>query len=349
MNPTRLKLLCVEDELTLLEDLREELCAAGYEVRTAASIAQAKVCLDQYTPDLLLCDVMLGGDEDADGYALYHYIRRHRPDLSAMPFIFLTALGERGDLLQAKRLGVDDYLVKPVDYDLLLATLSARLQQVARLQNTRRSGRDELAERMRSMLSPLPGAVLLCDGDGHLLYANHRAQNMLQEQALWRVDQAGRVIWPHAQTESVQLLRRNFQQMSAESGEQRRVQSLEMNNSADNALLSLLKFDCAQGSSEPAQQLFALFICNAQSRPVPEEKLLRMLFGLTPTEARVARLLALGQRTEDISQGLSISATTVAFHLRNLFQKTGVARQSDLVALVLAAGWTLPSLHEHAA
>lgn len=71
-----------------------------------------------------------------------------------------------------------------------------------------------------------------------------------------------------------------------------------------------------------------------------------MLFGLTRSEARVARLLALGRRSEEIADALFVSNTTVAFHLRNLFQKTGASRQSDLVALILAAGWTLPNFDE---
>jgi DNA-binding NarL/FixJ family response regulator len=340
----KVRVLCIEDERMLLDDLRDELCAAGYEVSTAESAHQAFKLLGEFTPDLILCDVMLGGDDAADGYAVLRHVRDQRPDLLATPFIFLTALSERDDLLQAKLHGVDDYLVKPVDYDLLLATMSARLQQIGRLKGTRSSSRDEQVERMRSVLSQLPGAVLLCDGDGRLLYANQRSQHLLQEQALWRVDGAGTVIWPHAVPESVRQLHLNLRQMSALPGESRRVQTLDMRNSGDNALVSLIKIDCGDASMDAACQLFALFICNAQSRPVPDEEALRMLFGLTRTEAKVARLLALGKRSEEVAEALFVSATTVAFHLRNLFQKTGVSRQSDLVALILAAGWTLPNL-----
>ncbi|UFQ97182.1 response regulator [Pseudomonas wenzhouensis] len=343
-SPGKVRVLCIEDERLLLDDLHDELRAAGYEVSVAESAQRAFEQLDAFTPDLILCDVMLGGDDAADGYAVLRHVREQRPDLAITPFIFLTALGERDDLLQAKLQGVDDYLVKPVDYDLLLATLAARLQQVDRLKGTRRNSRDEQAERLRSVLSQLPGAVLLCDGHGQLLYANQRSQHLLQEQALWRVNSAGTVIWPHAMAESVRQLHLNLQQMSAEPGEARRVQTLEMRNSGDNALVSLIKIDCRDAATDAAGQLFVLFICNAQSRPVPDEEALRMLFGLTRTEAKVARLLALGKRSEEVAETLFVSATTVAFHLRNLFQKTGVSRQSDLVALVLAAGWTLPNL-----
>lgn len=342
----KVRVLCVEDERMLLDDLCDELHAAGYEVSAAQSAQQAFEQLRAFTPDLILCDVMLGGDDAADGYAVLRHVREQRPDLQTTPFIFLTALGERDDLLQAKLQGVDDYLVKPVDYDLLLATLAARLRQVDRLKGARTSSLDEQVERLRSVVLQLPGAVLLCDGSGRLLYANQRAQHLLQEQALWRVGSAGKVAWPQAVPDSVRQLNLNLQQMSSQPGELRRVQTLDMRNSGDNALVSLIKIDCGDASTDPACQLFALFICNAQSRPVPDEEALRMLFGLTRTEAKVARLLALGKRSEEVADVLFVSTTTVAFHLRNLFQKTGISRQSDLVALILAAGWTLPNLGE---
>ena len=59
------------------------------------------------------------------------------------------------------------------------------------------------------------------------------------------------------------------------------------------------------------------------------------LFGLTPTEARVARALVDGDPLVDIASRLDVSQTTIAFHMRNLFQKTGTNRQADLVALIL--------------
>lgn len=49
-----------------------------------------------------------------------------------MPFIFPTAYGEKGDLIKGRRLGADDYLVKSVDFDILLTTVAARLESVTR-------------------------------------------------------------------------------------------------------------------------------------------------------------------------------------------------------------------------
>lgn len=329
------RILCIEDELTLLADLQEELSSAGYQVWGATSVTQALKHLQTLSPDLVLCDVMLGSDDEPDGYVLHQHIRKHRPDLAATPFIFLTALGQRADLLHAKRQGIDDYLVKPVDYDLLLATISARLDQVGRVRSL---DQENLLKRMRDVLAQLPGAVLLCDEKLQLQYANHKAQTLMQESGLWQVSARGRVLWPEATPATVQCLQQNISELGRAPAGTRRVQTLEMRHAGDNVLLSLLRLDSGE------QELFALFICSAQSRPVPEFETLRMLFGLTRSETRVAQLLARGLRSEDVADELDISTTTVAFHLRNLFQKTGATRQSDLVALILAAGWALPDL-----
>ncbi|WP_052081031.1 response regulator [Pseudomonas sp. ML96] len=331
----QVRVLCIEDEQTLLTDLQEELCAAGYEVWAASSVEQALAHLQEFTPDLVLCDVMLGNDDQPDGYFMHQYIRQKRPDLAAKPFIFLTALGQRADLLQAKRQGVDDYLVKPVDYDLLLATISARLDQVGRVRNL---GQESLIDRMRDVLAQLPGAVLLCDESLMLLYANHKAQTLMQENGLWQVNAGGRLLWPEASPAAVQRLQQNICKLTVAPAGTRLVQTLEMRHVGDNVLVSMLRLDSSD------QPLFALFICSAQSRPVPEFETLRMLFGLTRTEARVAQLLAQGRRSDEVAGDLGVTNTTVAFHLRNLFQKTGATRQSDLVALILAAGWALPDL-----
>ena len=64
--------------------------------------------------------------------------------------------------------------------------------------------------------------------------------------------------------------------------------------------------------------------------------MLEKLFGLTPTEANVATAFAQGLRTVDIARQFDISPTTVAFHKRNLFEKTQTHRQADLVALLLS-------------
>jgi CheY-like chemotaxis protein len=124
------KILCVEDEDMLLQDLKEELEDENYEVLTATNGQQALEILQEEKPDLIISDMMM---PKLDGPGLLANIRKNRASLNDVPVIFLTAKATRDDLLLGKRLGVDDYLTKPVDYDLLLATVEASLGQVHRV------------------------------------------------------------------------------------------------------------------------------------------------------------------------------------------------------------------------
>lgn len=206
-------ILCVEDEADLRRDIADELTEAGYDVMEARNGEEALALFDATRPDLILCDISM---PDLNGYDVLKAVQAQgQVDI---PFVFLSALGDPREVVEGKRLGADDYLVKPIDYDLLLATVHARLRQI------------------------------------------------------WRI--------------------RSSQQ--------------------------------AHGKGVDVEALSTSF-------------------GLTPTEARVAAALTQGKTLAQIAIDFDISRTTVAFHVRNIFQKTGANRQAELVALLLRsaarAGW----------
>lgn len=205
----RATILCIEDETDLRRDIVDELSEAGYGVVEARNGEEALQRLDATRPDLILCDISMPG---LNGFDVLLAVQAKGADYAGIPFVFLSALADPREVVAGKRLGADDYLVKPVDYDLLLATVEARLRHVARIQSSWRSGR--------------------------------------------------------------------------------------------------------QGFED--QALFASW-------------------ALTPTEARVTKALTLGKNLAQIAEDFAISRTTVAFHLRNIFEKTGTGRQAELVAKVLSA------------
>ena len=206
-NATPTVVLCVEDEPALQQDVCDELAEAGYRALRAAHGGEAIAILRTTRPDLILCDIDVPG---MDGFALVQAVQAMGSDFAEIPFVFLTALADRQDVAQGKRLGADDYLIKPIDYELLLATVEARLRQVARI---RRAQRERTAD------------------------------------------------------------------VSAEALIQR--------------------------------------------------------FGLTPAEAKVAIALTEGLQAQDMAQRFDVARTTIAFHMRNIFQKTATTRQAELVAQLL--------------
>lgn len=124
------KILCIEDETDLRENIVEELNDAGYETIEAANGQEGLDAILACKPDLVLCDIRM---PVMDGHQLLKHVRENLPDLADTPFIFLTALDSRDNVVSGKILGADDYLTKPIDFDLLLATVKARFEQLGRI------------------------------------------------------------------------------------------------------------------------------------------------------------------------------------------------------------------------
>lgn len=118
-------ILCVEDEPDLLRDIVEELREAGYEAISASNGQQALKQLRNHKVQLVLCDISMPG---VDGFEVMKRGRELGLVQADTPFVFLSAANNPRDIAMGKRLGADDYLVKPVDYDVLLATIDARLR-----------------------------------------------------------------------------------------------------------------------------------------------------------------------------------------------------------------------------
>ncbi|MEY4384921.1 MAG: hypothetical protein RLY20_204 [Verrucomicrobiota bacterium] len=119
------KILIIEDEPSIRENLVEILELEGHEPFAAADGIAGRELARQAKPDLILCDVMMPG---LDGYAVLKSLRADE-QTARIPFIFLTARGERADVRAGMNLGADDYLIKPVRVDELLGAIEARLER----------------------------------------------------------------------------------------------------------------------------------------------------------------------------------------------------------------------------
>ncbi len=119
------RLLLVDDEATLREPLAEYLSRQGFAVVQAASAAQARSRLRDETPDLVLLDIMMPGE---DGLTLC----RHLVETRAIPVIFLTAKSEATDRIVGLEIGADDYVVKPFDPRELVARIRSVMRRAVR-------------------------------------------------------------------------------------------------------------------------------------------------------------------------------------------------------------------------
>lgn len=115
--------LVIEDEPEMRRNIARLLKLEGYDAAIAEDGKAGLRLARERKPDLILCDVMM---PEMDGHDVLRALRQD-PELRSVPFIFLTARGEKSDQRSGMNLGADDYLTKPVDNEELLAAVAARL------------------------------------------------------------------------------------------------------------------------------------------------------------------------------------------------------------------------------
>jgi EAL domain-containing protein (putative c-di-GMP-specific phosphodiesterase class I)/DNA-binding response OmpR family regulator len=157
MNEQTPTILCVEDEPVILADIVDELRDAGYHVAAARDGNEAMKFLQKKTPDLVISDINM---PSINGLQLLEMLRSSKMEAADVPFIFLTAYGDRSDVITGRKLGADDYLVKPIDFDLLLTTVESRLQGVRRARRALEARIKELEQRYEDYMAQMAGQEL---------------------------------------------------------------------------------------------------------------------------------------------------------------------------------------------
>src|SRR6202035_2932497 len=129
MSETPTKILCIEDDRETAALIAEELAERGYDVHVAHDGREGFAAILKFMPDLVLSDISM---PVMSGFELLERLTALAPRFGNMPFVFLTALTDRDNELKGRQLGADDYVTKPIDFDLLDAIITARLAGVAR-------------------------------------------------------------------------------------------------------------------------------------------------------------------------------------------------------------------------
>jgi signal transduction histidine kinase len=143
-------ILVVDDSDILRDGIKLILQMEKHTVFEAANGKQALEVLSQIPPpDLIISDIVM---PQMNGFDFYDKLRKN-DKFKAIPFIFLTARGQKEDIIRGKEMGVEDYLIKPFDTDQLLATVNGKIKRMQEISDVYSSQVDELREAIMRQFS----------------------------------------------------------------------------------------------------------------------------------------------------------------------------------------------------
>jgi DNA-binding NarL/FixJ family response regulator len=129
MAHARKTILCIDGDKVSAALIAEELIDRGFEVSTSHDGQDGLLAILKEKPDLVLCSISL---PRMPGFEVLERLNDITPRFGRIPFLFLTAMTDRTSELLGRRLGADDYVAKPIDFDRLILIINARLAGVAR-------------------------------------------------------------------------------------------------------------------------------------------------------------------------------------------------------------------------
>jgi CheY-like chemotaxis protein len=120
-------ILLVDDEETLLLSLAAKLRHHGYDVVTAKGVDEALESLQRSIPSIIVADLLFGAGEQT-GIEFYQRVRKD-PKLENIPFLLMSGISDEFVVRAGMRMGVDNFIQKPFDLELLLATIEGKLKK----------------------------------------------------------------------------------------------------------------------------------------------------------------------------------------------------------------------------
>jgi DNA-binding CsgD family transcriptional regulator len=215
----------------------------------------------------------------------------------------------------------------------ILRQLMPHLKRVALLHGEFASLRRQVVT-FTGHLERLPYAFLLVDATRRILYSNAAAREIVLSQD-GLIKDNGRFAAISRQAEAG--LGKAIDELYATRGHSLRRLEIPRPSRRKAYRVLLMPIHDARmtvplGAAVPA---VSIVVIDAESRLGPDPEVLRELFSLTPAEARVSGMLALGQSLAEIATETGTSAETIRTHLKRILSKTGASRQGELISLIL--------------
>jgi DNA-binding NarL/FixJ family response regulator len=123
------KILCIEDDHETAALIANALIERGFAVAVAYGGQEGLLAIMKARPDLILCDV---GMPHMSGFEVLERLNEIEPTFGRVPLVLLSGFADRESELKGRRLGADDYVTMPIDFERLTHIINARLAGVAR-------------------------------------------------------------------------------------------------------------------------------------------------------------------------------------------------------------------------
>jgi DNA-binding CsgD family transcriptional regulator len=223
----------------------------------------------------------------------------------------------------------------------MLARLSPHLRRALMigqaLENTREGGWK--AGLALAALARIDTPILICDAEGHMVFANPAGEISLREERFLLVHNGQ--LEPRDPQDSGPFIDALQHAASGETLAAQRSFGLPLLGTDGVGYAYILPLHGGvQAQGAPDKPLVAVFLATSKGQPLPEKTMLRDLFNLSPAEIRIALCIGQGQSVPTTAESLQLSVNTVKTHLAHVFRKTGCATQAELVKLI--ADFTLP-------
>lgn len=210
------------------------------------------------------------------------------------------------------------------------------VSQMARgMELSARLGASEIERNLySSVMDRLSVGVVIIDLNGRILKCSATAEEALAARDGLQI-QAGRLRATCAKEdrELQSAIKATIQSITNHEASATRGLSLTKLSGSRN--LGVIVQPVAGKDGQPHSASVAVYIRDPDANAEVEGELVRQLFDLTPAEAAVARRLTAGLTLEDAAASLAISRNTARAHLRSIFSKSGITRQTELVRLML--------------
>jgi DNA-binding CsgD family transcriptional regulator len=219
----------------------------------------------------------------------------------------------------------------------LLRRLIPHLQRAMRIDLTLAASKARL-DGFAALLDGLATAALLLDSQARPLYANTAADRLLGRNDGLGVCRGQIAVTP---PNSPAAFARVLDEAARRVPDGRAAPAFPLARPSGRrpytALAAPFPRDSERAAWSGELPVVMLFISDPEATPRPQAELLRVLYGLTPMESRLAVLLAEGRELREAAEALRVSPNTAKTHLKEVFAKTGARRQAELVRLLLVA------------